>query len=98
MTTRSCSINCSDILETLLESELFGFEKGAFTDASAGNAGILEVSSGRHHRPGRVGEMPLLAQAKMLRVLRRRPAWYHAGHVAVQGKEIQSPLTVPQNT
>jgi two-component system, NtrC family, response regulator AtoC len=63
------ALNCAAIPETLLESELFGYEKGAFTDARTPKAGILEVASRGSIFLDEIAEMPLPIQAKMLRVL-----------------------------
>ena len=62
-------LNCAAIPETLLESELFGYERGAFTDARAAKAGILEIASSGSIFLDEIGEMPLTVQAKLLRVL-----------------------------
>jgi DNA-binding NtrC family response regulator len=63
------ALNCAAIPETLLESELLGYEKGAFTDARAAKAGILEIASGGSIFLDEIAEMPLTVQAKLLRVL-----------------------------
>ncbi|QGG50621.1 sigma-54 interaction domain-containing protein [Lysinibacillus pakistanensis] len=64
------TINCSAIPENLLETELFGYEGGAFTGASrGGKAGLFEIASGGTVFLDEIGEMPLLLQAKLLRVL-----------------------------
>jgi two-component system nitrogen regulation response regulator NtrX len=65
-------VNCAAIPDTLIESELFGHEKGAFTDAVASRAGRFELASGGTLFLDEIGDMSLTAQAKMLRVIQEQ--------------------------
>jgi two-component system, NtrC family, response regulator AtoC len=66
------SLNCAAIQDTLIESELFGHEKGAFSGATSSRAGLIEAASGSTLLLDEVGELALSAQAKLLRVLETR--------------------------
>jgi len=65
-------LNCAALPEQLLEGELFGYERGAFTGATNAKAGLIEAADGGTLFLDEVGEMPLATQAKLLRVVESR--------------------------
>ncbi len=77
-------VNCAALTETLLESELFGHEKGAFTGATQRKAGKFEQASGGTLFLDEVGEMSPSIQAKFLRVLEGQSFERVGGHTAIQ--------------
>jgi len=80
-------VNCAAIPGTLLESELFGYEAGAFTDAKKRKIGLIEYAQGGTLFLDEIGEMPLTLQAKFLRVL-------EDGHIRRLGGTESIPIDV----
>ena len=66
---RMVAVNCAAIPDTLIESELFGYEKGAFTGANTNRIGLIEAADGGTLFLDEIGELPLAAQARLLRFI-----------------------------
>ena len=77
---RFMAINCAAIPENLLESELFGYEKGAFTGAAKQNLGKIELANEGTFFLDEVGDLPMALQAKLLRFLQERVIERVGGH------------------
>jgi len=77
---RFMAINCAAIPEHLLESELFGYEKGAFTGAAKQTKGKVEMAQGGTFFLDEIGDLPMALQAKLLRFLQQRVIERVGGH------------------
>jgi transcriptional regulator of acetoin/glycerol metabolism len=86
-TGRLCAVNCAAIPSALLESELFGYKRGAFTGADRDRVGIVKSAHGGTLFLDEIGDMPLDAQAKVLRMIETK-------HVTPLGSHVAEPVDV----
>src|SRR5262249_45798745 len=95
-------INCATLSETLLASELFGHEKGAFTGAEQTRPGLLETADGGTVFLDEVGELPITLQAKLLRVLEegsvmrvgaRKPVSIDVRFIAATNRDLEAEIS-----
>jgi two-component system response regulator AtoC len=96
------SLNCAGLTESLIETELFGHEKGAFTGATSSRPGLLETADGGTVFLDEIGEMPLKVQAALLRVIEtrevlpvggRRPRQIDVRFIAATNRDLDSEST-----
>ena len=85
-TERFQAVNCAALPDTLFESEIFGYEKGAFTGAHDRKPGRLELANGGTLFLDEIGDLSLVAQAKLLRVLEERRFERLGGNKSIHGR------------
>ena len=106
-TGRFVTCNCSAVVETLFESELFGYVRGAFTGATADKMGLMEFAHGGTLFLDEIGDMPLSTQAKLLRALQNQevtrvgsvtPRKVDVRVIAATNRDVQDLIVQTHNT